>query len=289
MPLLARDRSWLDHTVAGAGCQSLRAAAAGGCGKRKSDITIVMTSSTESPAIIPAKRSIPGKGERGGPSPWITLNRNASPAWDVLGVGTDCAAFPASPRSAARHYRRRAAGPRANRLARRVVAAASAQRVEMVPTFLHEIESYLTLESTDRAKPTPLFFIFHLLGEWREKAAYRLLARLLRCSGHEVDAILGDAITTTTHRVMAAVFDGDPQPLYEIILDPNAEQYVRSRMCEALAMVVFRERWPSGRRKFCMSPRPPARREHPRPARRPAMTALSRTRTNKTTPMSIVA
>jgi hypothetical protein len=39
----------------------------------------VMTSSTESPAIIPAKRSIPGKGERGGPSPWITLNRNNQP------------------------------------------------------------------------------------------------------------------------------------------------------------------------------------------------------------------
>ena len=39
---------------------------------------------------------------------------------------------------------------------------------------------------------------------------------------------------------MAAVFDGDPQPLYEIILDPNAEQFVRSRMCETLAMLVLR-------------------------------------------------
>jgi hypothetical protein len=39
---------------------------------------------------------------------------------------------------------------------------------------------------------------------------------------------------------MAAVFDGDPQPLYEIILDANAEQFVRSRMCETLAMLVLR-------------------------------------------------
>jgi hypothetical protein len=118
--------------------------------------------------------------------------------------------------------------------------AASAQRVEMFPVFLREIDSYLALESADRAKPTPLFFIFHLLGEWRERTAYRPLARLLRCPAHEVDAILGDGITSTTHRVMAAAFDGDPQPLYEVILDPNAEQFVRSRMCETLAMVVLR-------------------------------------------------
>jgi hypothetical protein len=39
---------------------------------------------------------------------------------------------------------------------------------------------------------------------------------------------------------MAAVFDGDPQPLFDIILDPDAEEFIRSRMCEALAMVTLR-------------------------------------------------
>ena len=57
--------------------------------------------------------------------------------------------------------------------------AASAQRAEMLPLFLQEIETYLALEPAARAKPTPLFFIFHLLGEWREKAGYTPLARLL--------------------------------------------------------------------------------------------------------------
>ena len=37
--------------------------------RRNSDITIVMSSSTVSPAIIPAKRLIPGVAERGGPWP----------------------------------------------------------------------------------------------------------------------------------------------------------------------------------------------------------------------------
>ena len=125
-------------------------------------------------------------------------------------------------------------------LPREALKAASAQRAEMVPVFLKEIEDHLTLKPAARLKPTPLFFIFHLLGEWREKAAYRPLARFLRCPREEVDTILGDAITTTSHRVIASVFDGDPQPLYDIILDPNAEQFIRSRMCEALAMVTLR-------------------------------------------------
>jgi len=125
-------------------------------------------------------------------------------------------------------------------LPREALAAASARRAKMVPVFLKEIEDHLSLDPAARAKPTPLFFIFHLLGEWREKSAYRPLARLLRLPDDEVDAIFGDSITVTSHRVMAALFDGDPQPLYEIILDPNAEEFIRWSMCEALAMVTRR-------------------------------------------------
>ena len=124
-------------------------------------------------------------------------------------------------------------------LPKEALKAASAQRVEMLPLFVEEIETYLALEPAGRAKPTPLFFIFHLLGEWGEKTAYRPLARLLRLPRGDVDAIFGDGITTTGHRVMAAVFDGDPDPLYQIILDPNADEYLRASMIEALAMVTL--------------------------------------------------
>src|ERR1700736_6529577 len=125
-------------------------------------------------------------------------------------------------------------------LPKEALKAASAQRVEMLPLFLDEIETYLALDPGARAKSTPLFFIFHLLGEWREKSAYRPLARLLRLPRRDVDAIFGDGITPTSHCVMAAVFDGDPEPLYDIILDPNAEEFIRAGMCEALAMVTVR-------------------------------------------------
>ena len=50
-------------------------------------------------------------------------------------------------------------------LPRKALEAASARRVEMLLLFLQEIETYLSLEPAARAKPTPLFFIFHLFGE----------------------------------------------------------------------------------------------------------------------------
>jgi hypothetical protein len=125
------------------------------------------------------------------------------------------------------------------RLPVEAMRAADADQASAVPLFLDAIERYLAGggdETTQRA----LFFMFHKLGQWREKAAYRPLARLLRHPTLELDDILGYAGTETAHRVMAAVFDGDPQPLYDVILDPEADEFVRSAMCEAIAMVTAR-------------------------------------------------
>jgi len=117
--------------------------------------------------------------------------------------------------------------------------AADQNRSACVPLFLAEIERYVTGSTAVHEQANPLFFIFHLLGAWREKSAYRPLAGLLRCPRDDIDFILGDGMTSTSHRVMAAVFDGDPQPLYDIILDPGADEFIRSRMCETLAMLTL--------------------------------------------------
>jgi hypothetical protein len=125
------------------------------------------------------------------------------------------------------------------RLPVEAIRAAQADRATMVPLFLRRIDEFLSMEG-EPAAPAALFFMFHLLGEWREKSAYRPLSDLLRLPPEVLDQILGGAITETSHRVMAAVFDGDPGPLYEIIRDHEADEFVRSRMCQAIAMLTLR-------------------------------------------------
>ena len=117
--------------------------------------------------------------------------------------------------------------------------AASENRQALLPEFMTEIQRDLASGRDDHSDRNPIFFIFHLLGEWREKSAYRTLASLLRTPTKDIDTLLGDAITTTSHRVMAAVFDGDPQPLYDVILDSGTDEFIRSRMLEALAMTTL--------------------------------------------------
>lgn len=120
---------------------------------------------------------------------------------------------------------------------------ASDNRDCVIPAFLDELRLYLD-RKTPATDPSAVFFIFHLLGFWKERRAYRLLARLLRLSPERLHSVLGDAVPVTSHRVMMNVFDGDPEPLYEIILDPKADGIVRSRMLETLAILTFQDKIP---------------------------------------------
>lgn len=119
------------------------------------------------------------------------------------------------------------------------IRAAQANRDSMVPVLLSRIGE-LSPSYGKPLKANALFFAFHLLGEWREKPAYRPLARFLRLPDDILEPILSDAKTETSHRVMAAVFDGDPGPLCEIIRDANANEYIRSRMLQTIAMLTRR-------------------------------------------------
>ena len=126
-------------------------------------------------------------------------------------------------------------------LPKEALRAASDRRADMAPLFVERIENYVAAGSADLERRA-LLLIFHLLGEWRETSAYRCLARLLRCPRERINAALGDSTTETSHRVMAAVYDGDPHPIYDIILDANADEFVRARMCDALALLVLQGR-----------------------------------------------
>jgi Protein of unknown function (DUF1186)/SEC-C motif len=127
-------------------------------------------------------------------------------------------------------------------LPREAIRAAGERRAEMVPLLIGEIERFLAGSAAEPEEGAWLLLPFHVLGEWREAGAYPVLARLLASDTEKVECAIGDALTETAPRVMAAVFDGDPQPLYNIILNENADEFVRSGMCETLAMLVVQGR-----------------------------------------------
>jgi len=127
---------------------------------------------------------------------------------------------------------------RYDRLPEHALRAASAERHLLVPEFIELLERFA--DGGLKEDGEGLLLIFHLLGEWHETAAYRPLLRLLRRSSDELDMALGDAVTMTGHRVIASVFDGDSAPLYDLILDPSADEFVRSGMCEVIPMVAVR-------------------------------------------------
>lgn len=115
------------------------------------------------------------------------------------------------------------------------ILAARANREAAIPVFIDAFDRFV---SSGSASTDPgLFFAFHLLGEWRAKPAYRTLARFLQSPIEGLDKILGGAITATTHRVMAAVFDGDPRPLQELVYAQAADEFVRSRMIDAISLL----------------------------------------------------
>lgn len=113
------------------------------------------------------------------------------------------------------------------------------RRDALLPVFLNEIQSYFTTLPLDTRRAAQLFYIFHILGTWAETSAYPLLAKFLASSPTALSLVLGDAVSVTSHRVMAAVFNGDLQPLRTLILDPNADQVIRCRMFQTMAMVAL--------------------------------------------------
>jgi hypothetical protein len=119
------------------------------------------------------------------------------------------------------------------------LCAAGQSRDDMVPVFLDYIERLQSADISELETFGAFIFIFHLLGEWRDVRAYRPLAKLLRRESDFMDALMGDALTETSARVMAGVFDGDLKPLFQIILDDEADAYVRGEMFDTLAMLAL--------------------------------------------------
>ena len=75
-------------------------------------------------------------------------------------------------------------------------------------------------------------------AEWREKAAYRPYARLLRFPWVSHDHLLGEpALEEPGYRIVASLYDGDPQVIFDIILDGGADPSARFWQWHTLTLI----------------------------------------------------
>jgi len=138
------------------------------------------------------------------------------------------------------------------RLPRQALEAALAQRSEIAPLLLENLSQTVAelkaltspggyeIRKLKRflKKPSPLFFGVFLLADWRETAAYRPFARLMRFPFVSHDNLLGEpAVEEPVYRIMARLFDGDPQPIFDIVLDDDAIDSARFWQFSALTLI----------------------------------------------------
>jgi hypothetical protein len=59
-------------------------------------------------------------------------------------------------------------------------------------------------------------------------------------TGDATEDIFGDAITEDMGKILASVYDSDPEPLLRLIENPEANEYARGQALIAVVALVFR-------------------------------------------------
>jgi hypothetical protein len=117
--------------------------------------------------------------------------------------------------------------------------AAVARRDESIPHLLHALEwaDAHPDAASDGARPYMLhLFALFLLAQFREQRAYPLVVRLFR--NPQCDNLVGDVTTSTFHRILVSVYDGDTRPIEALIEDPNVDEWVRSGAVNSLGVLL---------------------------------------------------
>lgn len=91
----------------------------------------------------------------------------------------------------------------------------------------------------DKERSNLLFWGIHVLAAARDTRLFAPLVGMLRRQDADgLDAILGDALTTTIARVLAGTFDGDVAPLHGLLLDSTVDGFARWEAFGVLASLT---------------------------------------------------
>jgi hypothetical protein len=117
--------------------------------------------------------------------------------------------------------------------------SADHHQAALVEPLLRAIEHGLASPSGASPDEASLFsYALYLLAKWRETRAYPYVVRWLSMPGEAPFDIAGDIVTQDGGRILAAVCDGDLEPIKALILDRRANEYGRGAGVQALALLA---------------------------------------------------
>ena len=117
--------------------------------------------------------------------------------------------------------------------------SADAQRGALVQPLLEVLERCVTDPDTASEEEAQLFcYALYLLAKWRETRAYPLVIRWLSLPDAASTGLSGDVSTQDGARILAAVCDGDLEPIKRLVLNRDADEFSRGVAVAALALLA---------------------------------------------------
>ncbi len=110
------------------------------------------------------------------------------------------------------------------------VAACLRQPGQVVPVLQALLQRAARGLTLSEAEASQLFLGLHILAKLRHEPSCAPLLRLLRQPSDKVEYLLGDVVTTTLPKIVASVFDGEAEVLFDMIADAAIDQYVRDAL-----------------------------------------------------------
>lgn len=117
--------------------------------------------------------------------------------------------------------------------------SADAHRRALVQPLLDVLDRCVTHPDAASEEEAQLFcYALYLLAKWRETRAYPLVIRWLSLSGAASTGLSGDVSTQDGARILAAVCDGDLEPIKRLVSNRDADEFSRGIAVAALALLA---------------------------------------------------
>jgi hypothetical protein len=119
------------------------------------------------------------------------------------------------------------------------LASADAHRGVLVQRLLDVVDRCVTDPDIASPEEAQLFcYALYLLARWRETRAYPLVIRWLSLSDAAATGLSGDVLTQDGARILAAVCDGDLDPIKRLVSNRDADEFSRATGIAALALLA---------------------------------------------------